>query len=584
MQTMLDGLRQRGISLAGISLTREKQNRSNKVREVVSNLGSTSVALVSCVLAILLVVPMILLRNRNNIIVQYKNLVQRLTITFTTCLGTICTTALKSYLTQPTALKSYPKKWITNAIVKRLDLCPPVVIPLVALATSTPDANASLGEFTDVSSNEKNTEDISENPLDKLEEITKAAYGYVRQSQSSPDDSSDETHSISVQKQHVNSIGEEVGYKIAKIFEDMNESGFSFERDGFTNLQECLEQNPKPVVLDRINRLGRNTLETIYVAGTIHYEYEVKIITYRNGVYDLDSTSDQITLVIEAITAGKSVEDRVRAAWDTIKRKFLKEDVWNTWFDNTRLGYRLPENKDWPETVPEGTEVVSAIMKDVIEAENYAKVAELISNCANNKSINDITDQNYALPEVPADDITAVFEFSDLDIDDIDGPIVKRIVTDPIYVGKIVYPRYEESSEQAEKEDPDLRLVDEELFNEVNKVVDEIAEKYSTTTDSVDMEELSDMGLMLTALEEVDVIKPVCNHCGRGMVKNRSETLQDGTKCHYWACPKYYNDGEVNADHTQRKVPRDGEWELLKDQAEAERSDVVALRIKPFDH
>ena len=459
-----------------------------------------------------------------------------------------------------------------------------LVIPLITLLTSSSGTNTSLTEFGQSPNNKKSKNNKSSNSSENLEEITKAAYGYVRQSQSSPDNESDETHSISVQKQHVCSISGELGFEIANIFVDMNESGFSFDRDGFKNLEECLEQNPKPVVLDRINRLGRNTLETIYVAATIHYEHNVKIITYRNGMYNLDSTSDQITLVIEAITAGKSVEDRVRAAWDTIKRKFLEEDVWNTWFDNVRLGYRLPKNKDWPEPASEGGEVVSAIMQDVIEAERYSKVADLIDNCANNRSICDRYDQSYALPKVPADTITRVFQYSDIEIDDIDGSIVRRIVTDPIYVGRVVYPRYAESSEQAKKEDPDLQLVDQELFEEVNKVVDEIAEKYSTTTDSVDIEELSDMGLMLKAVEEVDVIKPICDHCGRGMVKNRSETLQDGTKCHYWVCPEYYKDDEVNDDHTQRKVPHEREWELLKEHAEDERSDVVVLRIKPFDH
>jgi hypothetical protein len=460
-----------------------------------------------------------------------------------------------------------------------------LVIPLIALASSGTDSDTSLAEFVESANNQESSNNPSTSDIiEKLDEITKAAYGYTRQSQGLPDDGSEETDSISVQKQHINSISEELGFEIVNMFVDMNESGFSFDREGFQNLQECLEKNPKPVVLDRINRLGRNTLETIYVAATIHYEYDVKIITYRNGMYDLDSTSDQVTLVIEAITAGKSVEDRMKAAWDTIKRKFLEEDVWDTWFDNVRLGYKLPEDSNWPETVSKGTEVVSAIMEDVIKAESYAEVAELIDSCANNKSISDSYKQDYALTEVPADEIATVFEYSDIDIDNIDGSIVRRIVTDPIYVGRVVYPRYAEKSEQAEKEAPELQLVDQELFEEVNKVVDEIAEKYSTTSESVDIEELSDMGLMLKTLEEIDVIKPICEHCGRGMVKNRSETLQDGTKCHYWICPEYCNDGKINNDHTQRKVPREGEWEILKNQAEDERSDVIVLRIKPFGH
>jgi len=223
-------------------------------------------------------------------------------------------------------------------------------------------------------------------------------------------------------------------------------------------------------------------------------------------------------------------------------------------------------------------------MKDVIETENYSKVSRLVKDCAKNKRIDESTDEKYHLPELPAEQIVSVFEHSDLEIDSINGAKIRRIVSDPIYVGKVVFPRNAESSDQTEIEEPDLQLVEQELFERVNEIVDEKSEKHSTTTDSVDIERLSDMGLMMTALDEVDVIKPTCDHCGCAMVKNRSETLKDGTKCHYWVCPEYYNGEEINSDHDQRKFPRENEWEILKDHAEDEQSDVVVLRIKPFEY
>ena len=179
---------------------------------------------------------------------------------------------------------------------------------------------------------------------------------------------------------------------------------------------------------------------------------------------------------------------------------------------------------------------------------------------------------------MPVNQIVSVFDYSDLDIDDTDGAIIKRIVEDPIYVGRVVYPRTADESEQAVKEDSNLQLISEDLFEEVNDTVENIAEKHSTTTDSVDIEKLADMGLIMKALDEIDTIKPICDHCGRGMEKNGSETLKDGSKCHYWICPKYNNDG--SKDHDQKKFPREKEWELLKSHAENENSDVVILRIK----
>jgi len=539
--------------------------------------------LTSGLLAKFFVLPMILQRYRSKIIVEYITVVQSSYATSPAPLLARCATTAKSYLSQTTALKSYLTNSRFHSDLDNFQWPILLVTPLIGLATSGSVANSSLLDFCEKSCNHKDEDDKQTDNSERYDDTVKAAYGYARQSQSSTDGNS-ETMSIGVQKQHISSVAEELELSIAEIFVDMDESGFSFDRDGFKSLEEHLEQDPRPVILDRINRLGRNTLETIHVAATIHYEYEVKIITYRNGMYDLDSTSDQITLVIEAITAGKSVEDRIRAAWDTIRKKFEEEKVWNTWFANTRLGYRLPENEDWPEVVSGGAEVVSAIMKDVVETKNYSKVSRLIKECANNERIEGYNEQKYCLPELPGEQLVSVFEHSDLDIDSINGAIIRRIVSDPIYVGRVVFPRNAESSDQTEIEQPDLQLVEQELFERVNKVVDEISEKHSTTTDSVDIERLSDMGLMMKTLEEIDVIKPICDHCGRGMVKNRSETLKDGTKCHYWVCPEYYNNGEVNSNHDQRKFPREKEWEALKDHAEDERSDVVVLRIKPFEY
>ncbi|WP_165853281.1 recombinase family protein [Halonotius aquaticus] len=539
--------------------------------------------------------PMILQRYRQKIIANHINAVQHLYITSKSLAHAIYVVDLGVYLSQPTAPKSYlptalksylstaPKsyltKWVSNFLTNRFSVV--LLLPLIMLATSS-DSNASLSEFADSSDEQSNSNNKSTNTFELIDDLAKAAYGYTRQSQSSPDDSSSETMSIEVQKQHIHEIADELGYEIANIFVDMDESGYTFDREGFKKLDEHLEQDPRPVVLDRINRLGRNTLETIYVAAVIHYEHEVEIITYRNGLYNLDSTSDQITLVVEAITAGKSVEDRIRAAWDTIKRKFEKEKVWSTWFDNVRLGYRLPDDKDWPEPVTGGEKVVSAIMEDVIETENYSQVAKLIKSHVNNEGLDQGYEQKYSVLKLPVEDVVSVFDYSDIDIDDTDGAIIKRIVEDPIYVGRVVYPRSADESEQAVKEDSELQLISEDLFEEVNETVDDIAKKHSTTTDSVDIEKLADMGLIMKVLEDIDRIKPICDHCGRGMEKNGSETLKDGSKCHYWICPEYDTDGGEK-EHDQMKFPHEKEWEMLKNHAENENSDVVILRIKPFN-
>jgi len=145
------------------------------------------------------------------------------------------------------------------------------------------------------------------------------------------------------------------------MFEDVNESGFAFDRPDYKDLRKHLEQNPQPVILDPINRLGRDVLETIYIATHIYLTYEVPIITHRHGEYNLDSINEQTMLIVEAITAGKSVESRIQAAWETIKTRFKEERIWTAWFENVRLGYEIPEDETWPEVTSSGPAVVNAI-------------------------------------------------------------------------------------------------------------------------------------------------------------------------------------------------------------------------------
>ena len=161
-------------------------------------------------------------------------------------------------------------------------------------------------------------------------------YGYVRQSQTDEDKSS----SIESQRQGARYAAEEEGHSSVEFFEDKDESGFSFDRDGIQKLLNALERESRPVVLDRIDRLGRDTLETIYVTGRIHYNYEVDIITEKHGVYELEKIDEQLDLVLNAIIAGKSVKNRIRAAWNSIRLRFSDDRRWSTWFNKIPIGYQ----------------------------------------------------------------------------------------------------------------------------------------------------------------------------------------------------------------------------------------------------
>ena len=455
-----------------------------------------------------------------------------------------------------------------------------IVIIVLGLVKSTSDTSPAQRTFDDIAESSPDEARSEETESTDTEHQSKQseplAYGYARQSQT--DESGDEeSHSIRAQKKNISETSTEHGYRVVETFVDKNESGFSFDRDGFKQLEEQLEKKPEPIVLDRIDRLGRDALETIHISAHIHYEYEVPIITKAYGEYDLDSSEDQTRLAIKAIVAGESVDSRIRAAWDSIYERFEDGSSWFTWFDKIPVGYEIPDDETWLQPHPEGSEVVSAIMKDLCKTESYADTVRLLRNASQNQTLAS-GDTTYALSEIDAETINDVFDVSDYEIGDVD----RRMVKHRLYVGEIRYPRSADADDQDLIEDEDLAIVDQRLFEEVNTVVDDIHQvRTPDSDDSVDVATLSDLGILLQSVDVIDNFAPVCPDCNQGMVKNGRTTLNDGTEAHYWICPKY-EDEDKDAD-CQRKVPYEEEWEALQEHIETEyESNVVLLEVCRF--
>jgi DNA invertase Pin-like site-specific DNA recombinase len=463
-----------------------------------------------------------------------------------------------------------------------------LIFPLVGLAQTrsshnTAPSNKTISDFTQTSDIDSNDDDGSS----EIKRATKTAYAYLRQSQTSEDENADESSSIQSQKQTTNETARERGYDDLRFFRDVNESGFSFEREGFQTLTEALKREPRPVFLDRIDRLGRDTLETVYVAAKIHYNYEVPLITAQHGEYELDKIDDQLDLVLNAIIAGKSVKNRVRAAWKSIKMRFGEERKWYSWFNKIPVGYH-ENDEGWIEPSPHASEVITAIIQDLLSTENRKKTAERVGSVANNESLDStLPDNEDSLASIDSAQIRSAFEGSDYDPNNFTASQLKHLVTHSILIGEVRYPRKSPPEEQNVIEDSDLQLIDQDLFEKINSFIEEEADKNSTDSEkNVDIETLADLGLLPLAVEETDVIKPVCPNCNRGMVKNGEDNehpLEDGRVAHYWMCPKY-RDHDASENHVQRKVPYNREWEALQNYLEGEhtdKSEILALKICP---
>jgi hypothetical protein len=163
------------------------------------------------------------------------------------------------------------------------------------------------------------------------------------------------------------------------------------------------------------------------------------------------------------------------------------------------------------------------------------------------------------------------------------------LLTNHLLTGEVRYPRSTEYEQQTVLETPELQIVDQELFDEVNEYIESQSKKYSTdTSENVDMETLADLGMLLLSIDKIENIGPICPQCNRGMVQNGADhenPLDDGRKAHYWVCPKYTDEGK-EAD-CQRKVPYNAEWEAIQNDLEdsyTEFSDIILLKVCPPEY
>jgi len=442
---------------------------------------------------------MICQRYRWQIIGPDINLVQSYYTPSETRAGPV-STVVKSYLLAVVVVEAYAIP-IPNEPVLWLHVAPFVLVAAFTVATQASPNNRKLSEFraeSEVEAPDQVDNALENSRSDGSSELEDSiAYVYARQSDDSDSDTSGSERSVSIETQIGNGkeAGRAEGYEKFEVYTDQNESGYSFDRQSFRDLEQDLETNPAPVCLDRINRLGRDILETIYVAAIIHFEYDVPIITYRYGKYELDDSRCQMMLVMNAVIAGKSVQDRIQSAWDAIRTRFEDKRIWYTWFDKIPVGYQ-PDG-DWIQPHDKGQRVVSAIMQDLRETGQYSTTVERLQRAAENQNVASVGNvDDSPLLDVNASSIQSVFAAADYDLGSFDGQNLKRMLSNEVYVGEIHYPRNADEEAQEVLSTPELKLVDEDLFEEIHDVIEQISEKYSTSsTDSVDAATLANEGL-----------------------------------------------------------------------------------------
>lgn len=219
---------------------------------------------------------------------------------------------------------------------------------------------------------------------------------------------------------------------------------------------------------------------------------------------------------------------------------------------------------------------MNAIMQDFCKIRGYAPLVDIIQRSSKHDAVTNPANREYELNAISGETITTVFERSDFEIESLTGQQLKDLLNDQIYVGEVRYPKTADPDEQEVIKDSKLRLVNDSLYERVTQTKLHIGRTNSASEETVDMQTLADLGLLIKATEESECVKPTCSRCNQGMVKNGETTLSDGRRGHYWVCPNYGESGE----HDQRKYPYDLEWDALEREiSEDQDSQVIALRI-----
>ena len=410
-------------------------------------------------------------------------------------------------------------------------------------------------------------------------------YIYVRQSQTDDESSpSIETQIAKCKEKAFNDGADDV-----IVFRDKDESGFSTERDGYQSLLNRMKQDPRPVYVHRINRFGRSPLESVAEIAKLHRECGLTLKTCKYGHYDLNDMDDLLFLFLNLLFAGKTVMQRIEAAWEVIYKKFEKDRNWHTWFNNVPIGYKLTDD-GWIKPSEHGEAVVEALANELLHSNTRTEVIKRLSHSVDNTSFDSPAGQtskgSKRIRDLSKKQIEDTFEHSGYEIEDFDSQKLKRLLTNSVLIGEVRFPRDRSYEDQKVLEDEDLELLDEKLFDEINKSIQKTAQKYSTDSDkNVDMEYLADHGMLLLSMDIVDNIKPVCPKCNQGMVKNGQDyqyPLEDGRVAHYWICKECTNSTEDDQTNPQRKVPYNSEWNAIKNELNRNYKDadnIILLKL-----
>ncbi|MGN0427326.1 MAG: recombinase family protein [Agathobacter sp.] len=324
-------------------------------------------------------------------------------------------------------------------------------------------------------------------------------------------------YSLDAQKSRMKAFCEYNDYEIAGEYEDAGKSGKSIEgRAAFNRMLDDIKSGKDEVsfvLVFKLSRFGRNAADVLATLQTMQ-DFGVNLICVEDGI---DSSKEAGKLMISVLSAVAEIErENIRIQTMEGRMQKAREGKWNGGF--APYGYKLVNGK--LEINEEEAEAIRIIFEQYVNtdigANGLAKYLE-------NHGVKKIARQNGKNP---------LF----------DASLLRRIIKNPVYCGKIAYGRRKTEKVHGTRNDyhlveqDDYLLVDglheaiisEDVWNAAQEKIERYAKKY----EHVNMQKNEKVHMLS------GIIK--CPICGAGMYGNKSiKRRKDGTRYRdffYYGC------------------------------------------------
>lgn len=232
-------------------------------------------------------------------------------------------------------------------------------------------------------------------------------------------------YSLDAQRDRLRKEAAHLGWRVVAEFSDEGKSGKDIEgRPAFQAMLDAVQQNPDDVdyiLIFKLSRFGRNTADVLNSLQFIQ-RYDVELRSVEDGI-----TSDGISgkILIPILAAIAEIErDNIRAQTMAGRKEKARKGYWNG--GQAPYGYRLipsdngsgTKKRNRLEIVPEQAELICKIYDMFLEGKGLAYIA------------NDLTDKGYRKETYKNGKLTTIT-----------SDFVKRVLDNPVYMGKIAYGR-----------------------------------------------------------------------------------------------------------------------------------------------